>query len=89
MQTKLTLRMEDSVINSAKEFAMQQGTSLSKLVSNLLQLHIKQNKANNAVADEEFQDAMKHPFLQKSVGAISEEDLPQDDYSRYLEEKYK
>lgn len=89
MQTKLTLRMEDSVINSAKEFAMQQGTSLSKLVSNLLQLHLKQHKSENAVEDKEFEDAMKHPFLQKFVGAINEEDLPQDDYPRYLEEKYK
>jgi len=41
MQTKLTLRMEDELINMAKSVAEKKGKSLSKMVSDYFKAVIK------------------------------------------------
>jgi hypothetical protein len=38
MSTKLTLTIEESVIENAKQYAKQQGTSLSNMVENYLKV---------------------------------------------------
>lgn len=92
MQTKLTLRLDNNIIERAKEFAYKQGTSLSKLVSKLLELHIISNTHSSLEnnSDPEFEEAMQHPFMQKFVGALdNSESIDKDNYADYLEDKYK
>jgi len=43
MQTKLTLRMEDELINLAKTIADKKGKSLSKMVADTLECLLKKN----------------------------------------------
>ena len=71
---------------------MPSKSSLSKLVSKLLELHITSNTNSSLenTSDPEFEEAMQHPFMQKFVGAIdNSKAIDKDDYSDYLEEKYK
>lgn len=90
MQTKLTLRMDSKIIELAKKFAFKQGTSLSKLVSKLLELHINaESSSGENNFDEEFEEAMQHPFMKKFVGAVENSNIKDDDYVDFLEEKYK
>jgi len=81
MITKLTLTIEDSVINAAKKYAQKKGKSLSGIVENYLQ---------SITAKEEKADVIA-PEVLKLMGVIS---LPEDfDYkkelSRALAKKYK
>jgi hypothetical protein len=90
MQTKLTLRMDSKIIELAKKFAFKQGTSLSKLVSDLLELHINaETPANEGNSDADFEEAMQHPFMKKFIGAVENSNIKDDDYADFLEEKYK
>lgn len=80
MQTKLTLSIEQEVIDRAKEYAKQQGISLSKLVQELLR-----SKATPSTPEVEVPEEFKGIY-----GAF---DLPEDfDYkkelSKILKEKY-
>ncbi len=65
MTTKLTLTIEDSVINSAKEYARSNGKSLSGIVENYLRSVTATNKKTE-----------KHlPQVAKLMGVIN---LPED-----------
>ena len=81
MQTKLTLSIEESVIDQAKTYAKKQGTSLSKIVQEFL----KQKAA-------EIKDEMDIPDEFKGIyGAVK---LPEDfeykeEKAEYLRKKYK
>lgn len=80
MQTKLTLSIEQEVIDRAKDYAKQQGISLSKLVQELLS-----QKAKPEPGDIEVPEDLKGVF-----GAFK---LPDDfDYkkekAKRLWEKY-
>lgn len=72
MITKLTLTMEDSVIDSAKKYARQKGKSLSDIVENYLKL---------IAAPEETREKLS-PKVMKMMGVIK---LPQNyDYKKEL-----
>lgn len=80
MQTKLTLSLEQQVIERAKAYAKKRGTSLSKLVQELL---MEKTEALNE--DVEVPEEFKGVF-----GSVK---LPEDfDYkkekAKYLREKY-
>ena len=47
MITKLTLTIEDEVIDSAKDYAKSKGKSLSKIVENYLRLISSKNRKAN------------------------------------------
>ena len=65
METKLTLKLDQSIIKSAKEYAENNNKSLSKLVEDFFR---------NLVFDNNSQG--KYPALiEKLSGVISEEDL--------------
>lgn len=51
MDTKLTLTLDKSVIDAAKELAKQSGRSLSDLVENYLKTWIMQRKAEEITSD--------------------------------------
>ena len=72
MQTKLTLTVEQLLIEKGKEYARQQGRSLSDLVENYIRLLVKDQPSNITVS----------PEIEKMHGVIS---LPEDfDYKESL-----
>ncbi len=81
MDTKLTLKLEQSVIEKAKDYAKKQQTSLSRLIENYLL---------NITNEEESEEKIT-PLVKSLSGII---DLPNDldykkEYADYLSNKYK
>ncbi|MFK8161872.1 MAG: DUF6364 family protein [Lewinella sp.] len=81
MDKKLTLSLNGAVIDRAKSFAKEQGTSLSKMIENYLSL----------VTGKEEDDSELTPLVKELSGIIS---LPDDfdfraEYTDFLIEKYK
>jgi hypothetical protein len=81
MTTKLTLTMDDSVINSAKKYASEKGKSISDIVENYLKSITTQEETIVALS----------PKVAKLMGAIK---LPDDfdykkDIANALVKKYK
>jgi hypothetical protein len=78
METKLTLKLDQSVIQSVKKYAETNNRSLSKLVEDYFK---------NLISDNEPQ---KHysPLVEELSGVISEKDVRNLDYVSYLEQKY-
>ena len=81
MDTKLTLKLEQEIIEKAKEYAKSRKTSLSKLIENYLQKITSQNEGNEKIT----------PLVKSLSGII---DLPKDfdhkdGYADFLINKYK
>ena len=83
METKLTLRLNDQVIERAKNYAHSHKISLSKMIESYLDTITKPNEVEkkNTVT----------PLVESLSGVI---DLPADfdyknEYGDYLEKKYK
>lgn len=81
MDTKLTLKLNEDIIEKAKEYAKAKKTSLSALIENYLQKLTTDKKNNKAIT----------PLVKSLSGVIS---LPKDyndkkDYTDYLTNKYK
>ncbi|MBT8220662.1 MAG: hypothetical protein KJP00_12605 [Bacteroidia bacterium] len=81
MDTKLTLKLDESVIERAKQYAKEQEISLSKLIENYLQT-ITQDSGNI--------DLEISPLVKSLTGVIKlkEEDIKKK-YTDYLAEKYR
>jgi len=84
MNTKLTLRLNDNVIERAKIYAQSHNISLSKMIESYLDSLTKQN-------EEEKKKVSITPLVESLSGVI---ELPADfdykkEYRNYLEEKYK
>ena len=79
MNTKLTLRLDDHLIASAKEYSAKTGKSLSKIVSDFFVI-IKNEKLekNNPIT----------PTVHSLKGILKNTDISKSDYHDYLEEKY-
>lgn len=72
MTTKLTLTIEDSVIDSAKKYAQKKGKSLSDIVENYLK----------SITSKENKEEVISPKVLKLMGVIQ---LPQNfDYKKEL-----
>ena len=79
MQTKLTLRLEDELINKAKALAQQRGKSLSKLVAEYF----------NYITSKELGSEDELPPIVKSLsGSLADSNVDETDYKKYLEGKY-
>ena len=81
MDTKLTIKLNEQVIEKAKHYAKQRGTSLSKLVENYF----------NAISNESMVEEEVTPLVKSLTGVvphISEQD-EKEAYTKYLIEKYK
>jgi hypothetical protein len=78
METKLTLKLDKSAINSAKEYAANNNRSLSKVVDACLR----------ALVSENIQKKEYPPLVKKLSGVISEDDLKrlskEDDRAKYI-----
>jgi hypothetical protein len=84
MDTKLTLKLNDSVIQRAKKYASDKKVSLSRLIENYL----------DSLTNEEKDDFEISPFVRsissgKSVPADYDDKQIRKDYSDFLDEKYK
>lgn len=78
MQTKLTLKLDMSVIQSVKKYAKNNNRSLSKLVEDYFTILITENEPKRHYT----------PLVEELSGVISEEELNKIDYVSYLEQKY-
>ncbi len=79
MNTKLTLRMDESLIASAKEYSAKTGKSVSRIVADFFQTIQNEN--------QEKEQALP-PTVRSLKGVLKGSDLREDDYKKYLEEKY-
>lgn len=80
MATKLTLTVEERIIEKAKSYAKQTGRSLSELVENYLGTLVEENKDLKQVS----------PKLKKIIGSVK---LPDDfdekkELAAYFEKKH-
>lgn len=83
METKLTLRLNEKVIERAKIFAKSRKISLSKMIEAYLDSLTREKKSNS--------ETVITPLVESLSGVI---DLPADydykhEYADYLIEKYK
>ena len=77
MQTKLTLRLEDSLIQQAKSYAKQHDKSLSQVVADYFQVLTQQSKK-----------PVTSPITQSLIGVLDASDFDENDYKKHLEEKF-
>ena len=82
MDTKLTLKLDQEIIEKAKHYATEKKISLSRIVENYL---------NSLTSDKENNDIQISPFVKSLSSGI---EIPADyDYKKdradYLEQKYK
>ncbi|AFL80832.1 hypothetical protein Aeqsu_1339 [Aequorivita sublithincola DSM 14238] len=82
MNKKLTLILNDEIVERAKEYALDKNLSISSLVESYLQSLTMERKYDN------FEIS---PFVKSmSTGSsISEDIRPKSEYSEYLIKKYK
>jgi hypothetical protein len=78
MDTKLTLKLDATVIQAAKAYANEQGRSLSKMVEDYFRQIVSERKSKKQYS----------PLVEELSGVISDNDLDNLDYVRYLEQKY-
>lgn len=87
MQTKLTLRMDKSLIERAKKYAAKNDTSLSKMVANYFRLVVE--REDGPAGDDEDWKSKLAPITRSLVGIAKGADVTEEDYWRYLEEKHR
>jgi hypothetical protein len=79
MQTKLTLRLEDQLIEQAKTYAAHAGKSVSQIVADYFKL---------LTAEKIRTVSPPSPVTQSLRGLLRESKLDEKDYKKYLEEKH-
>lgn len=83
MKKKLTLRMEQDVIERAKEYAEERGESVSKLVENYFRALTASERST-----EQKKDEVSYGPITRSLGAKPEVEISEDDYYEYLWRKH-
>ena len=79
MNTKLTLRLDDHLIESAKKYSAQTGKSVSKIVSDFFVI----------IKNEKLKDSSSiTPTVQSLRGILKDLKFSENDYKNHLEEKY-
>ncbi len=84
MQTKLTLRLDDSLIQRAKTHAEARGTSLSRLVADYFSLLT----LDNGEVTERIATPEAAPVTASLWGILEGAPVDEGEYRRHLEEKY-
>jgi hypothetical protein len=79
MNTKLTLNLDQDIIEEAKLYAKMNKMSLSKLIENYLNSIVKSSKKSQKIS----------PLVESLTGVISNKSVDErKDYRDYLNEKY-
>lgn len=81
MSKKLTLRLDEEVIERAKDYAAQRGTSVSRLAERYFRAVTERTDQHEEDWRQELTDVTR-TFL----GSLK--DVGEDDYKNYLQEKY-
>lgn len=79
MQTKLTLRLDKSLIQRAKSFSNKSGKSVSQIVADYFAL------LDDGSSKEAFDLT---PIVRSLKGSLRNASIDKDDYRQYLEDKY-
>ncbi len=79
MNTKLTLRLDNRLIEYAKEYSDRTGKSVSRIVADLFEI-IKNEKLKK--------DTGLSPTVSSLRGVLKGKKITERDYKKYLEEKY-
>ena len=86
MKTKLTLRIDEELIDRAKAVARKRETSVSQLVSDYLRLLDASDSAD--VPSPEAQDRPLPAILLELHGCMRDGGFGEGDYRDYLSEKH-
>ncbi|MGR3319127.1 MAG: DUF6364 family protein [Candidatus Anammoxibacter sp.] len=79
MQKKLTLRIDENLIEKAKFFSEKRGKSVSRIVSDYFSLLLgKYSQSNSEIT----------PIVQSLKGVLKGSKIGKKDYKQYLEKKY-
>ncbi len=80
MNTKLTLNLNKTIIESAKDYAKENSVSLSKLIENYL----------NSLTKKQEKEIKVSPLVESLTGIIptQTEKKNDDEYYEYLNKKY-
>ena len=83
MDSKLTLKLNENVIERAKKYASTRELSLSRLIENYL----------DSITQEQNDDFIISPFVKsissgKSIPADADWKTSREDYTDYLDKKY-
>jgi len=78
MPTKLTLRMDEKLIERAKAHSKATGKSVSRLVADYLAM----------LQDPPAGELRLRPIVRSLRGLLRGADLGEEDYRRHLEDKY-
>ena len=81
MQSKLTLRMDDNLIESAKAWSAQSGKSISRIVADLFTL-MQQQEPRSGQED-------LTPTVRSLKGILKGHQVDEAEYRDYLAEKYR
>jgi len=84
MDSKLTLKLDENVIERAKKYAAEKKLSLSRLIENYL----------DALTNDELNNLEISPFVEsiangKQLPTEVDKDRLKDDYIDYLDKKYR
>lgn len=79
MKTKLTLRLDDELINRAKRYSDRSGKSVSQLVADYFAL---------IETDERIPGTELTPRVRSMIGSLKGASTTEEDYRRHLEEKH-
>ncbi|MFZ5767067.1 MAG: DUF6364 family protein [Thermodesulfobacteriota bacterium] len=79
MNTKLTLRMDDDLIESAKKYSAKTGKSVSRIVADFFEI----------IKNEKLGKGYQHtPTVKSLKGVLKASQVDEGDYKKYLEEKH-
>lgn len=79
MNTKLTLRLDEALIKTAKIHANNMGKSVSQMVADYFYLLDKKAPQK---------DLALTPIVKSLRGVLKDKDIDESDYRSYLEKKY-
>ena len=82
MQTRLTLQMDDKLVALAKAHAKKRGKSVSQLVADYFSMLEKIEKKPPV-------KRKYGPITESMIGLLEGAQVDEEDYYRYLEEKYR
>lgn len=80
MNKKLTLRLDDRLIDRAKRYSDRSGKSISQLVSDYFAL---------IETDEPIPGTELTPRVRAMIGSLKGASATEEDYRQHLEEKYR
>jgi hypothetical protein len=78
MNTKLTLRMDESIVRKAKMEAKRRGKSVSRMVAEFFE----------SIGLEQTSEKDLPPTTASLVGILKGKEISEEDYKKHLQEKY-